>query len=708
MTVVYGAVSLVVQAVLLSELSVLFRKNDVVIGVLLFSWLAGSGLGSAVYRRLPRGGRTGRSLAAVMLFCLPLFLLAIVCVARMIAGYLLLRSLPDLGLSSLIAFMATAPAGFMSGMAFAALAADGTVGGAFFLESLGAFAGGAGYTLAVAGRIDAIVVSCAMAAVGAAFAFAGGRLEPRRRLATAVLVSSIGAIAFVPLTGWLVRATRTAQFKGAFLRDFTTTRYGTIATVVAGGQESVYYDGEPLYSPESIDYEETVMLPALAGSRARSVLVLGFSPPPLLREMSLVAPERIAAVFQDPALGSVVLRGLPSGTPGPGPEMHFTDPCRWKEKTAGRFDLVMLNRDLPGSIAENRYFSREFLAGLRRALDSGGILSVSVPYEEGRMDDHALRALGIIRNTLQAVYPHVRTLAAGRFFFFASDAEISLDQGTVRHRLKALRTRSGQVNGGYIAHYFAPDRMARYDSLLASGGGKVNGVYDMGLYLDNLKYRLAADLGDRWPIVALILAAVVLAAGPRAVRTAASDPHAGFLAAAGFAAMTGEIQLLAWFQGASGYVYRAYAILAAMFMLGLAAGGGYALLATARPALARRMFDFSLPAWLASVFVLFSLDPASWGGPKTVLLAGSMVNYLGGFCLGAVFNHAVRRLEEAGVDAATIAVRLYSADLLGAATAALVAPVALIPLLGHRPVTAAVGLGFAAVALATRKARHAA
>jgi hypothetical protein len=228
----------------------------------------------------------------------------------------------------------------------------------------------------------------------------------------------------------------------------------------------------------------------------------------------------------------------------------------------------------------------------------------------------------------------------------------------------------------------------------------------MGLYLANLRYRLWSDLGDQWPIAAL-LAVVAAFALVRPLARAMADGHAVFLAAAGFAVMTGEIQVLAWFESVSGYVYRSYAFLAAMFMLGIAAGGGYALIARARLPLARRMFDLAIPAWLTAVFWLFSRDPAAFGGSRAVLVAGCAVNYLGGFCLGGVFNHAARKLGAAG-EAPEESVRIYSADLMGAAAGALLAPVVLVPVLGHRAVTAVVAAAFLVVAGLTREERHAA
>jgi spermidine synthase len=190
----------------------------------------------------------------------------------------------------------------------------------------------------------------------------------------------------------------------------------------------------------------------------------------------------------------------------------------------------------------------------------------------------------------------------------------------------------------------------------------------------------------------LLVALVLLPSAALVVRGLAVRPslrlaalHAA--AATGAAGMAVSFLLLLSYQTREGALYGALGALTAGFMLGLAAGAAAARGVTAtrrpagRPAL-RLALLLAATAFAGIVALLPALAGLSKGPPALALAAHAALLLAAGAATGALFPVVSLALLGSGQDAGTAAASFEAADHLGAAFAALLAGVVLVPALG--------------------------
>lgn len=689
-----GFAAILAQAVLLNELRALFRGNEVVMGVLLFSWLCGSGAGARWAGRVrDRGGRNA-AVPGLLIATAGFLLAADVLGIRAAFGYYRLRALPDLIGITLVSFAAVAPMGCLSGVAFPVLLSrDGRPGRVYVLEALGAFAGGLAYTLFPGGRPDSFVVAAAILCGGAAVALARGGKSAARRvlLAGVVAAAAIGAWPRLRDLGLAL------QFRGSRVLYTHASAYGKLAVVMEGSLRSSYLDGRLLPDLPPASAEEEALVPAAFAGRPRKVLVLGYAPPLLLRELGAAGAEGISVVFPGPE---------PHGEPlrTPHVERFEADPTRWAGVAPGSYDLVLVRAGLPECIADNRHLSVEFMRGLRGALAKGGVVAVSLPWEEEMPGGETVAGLRMVRDTMQEAFGNTAMVPGGTFHLAASPRPLPGGREALTRLLTRRRARTVFVNAGFVDHYLSADRMARVGAALElSPAGGVNGVFSMGLYREWMKGWIRSDMREN-RVVGVFLLAVLLALGlgyrHEVANAVFGDARAAWLFAAGFSSMTAGIQLLQFHQGASGFAYRAFALVVGAYMLGVAAGGMLArrLRGRSRRAAAQAAAMAGVYAGVTGVLYLF--PPPVPVGLFYSTAAIAALNLWGGTAAGGIFV-----IESIGEVNGPGQSRLYASDLFGSALAALVSPALLVPLLGQAA-TAGVSCAVLAVAwAATRRAR---
>ncbi|MEK7477089.1 MAG: hypothetical protein AAB152_15800 [Candidatus Coatesbacteria bacterium] len=678
---VAGALSVVAQAVLVRELAVLFRNNELVLGILLGAWLAGSAVGAAGLGRLPAGWRwrSGWLLLAQMLL-----VLADVFAIRWLFGVWQFHARPPLPVVGGVAFALTAPAGALAGLTFASLATfrSGPLASAIYVaEAGGACLGGLAFAALLAAGWHAIDVVVAALFVVLVFLINSGRARPWGRLAASLAVPALGLWLCLPLLRAADDAGRRLQYRKTPLVFARESRWGHLALTGGPGLGAFWYNGEVIVQRDLAAEEEETLCPILAAGVPSSILVLGFCPDTLLAGWQALGVRRITAVFQDEVM--MLFEDYGSGRrEGYSFSPRFADPFRWATVVRERYDLVVVREPLPVTIAANRFFARSFYEGLRGALAPGGVVAVAVAYEENGLDPRTARALAIVQATLGAAYPAGGIVAAGRFWFFASGAPLAMGPADARRRLAALPAVPRFVNAAWVAHTFAPERTSRFErELEAAGPVPVNGVFTMALFRDVLRGWVRRDLGDTGKLLLIVLAALAALAAARwnALRgIALRRPGAFWLAAAGFAGMAGEVLLLFWYQGVTGVIYDLFALLTGLFMLGMALGG-HAGLGWGPASRGVGFAGLLLAGWVAAVGALFLL-PVPPGGVVADAVAFALSG-LGGAALGAVFTGVARHREKAGASPAAVS-GLYAADLAGSAVAAVAVPALLVPVLG--------------------------
>ncbi|MFN2497251.1 MAG: polyamine aminopropyltransferase [Pseudonocardiaceae bacterium] len=291
--------------------------------------------------------------------------------------------------------------------------AGSAVADLFAADYVGALVGGLAFPFALLPLLGqtrgALVVGMVNAVAGAAVVLAlfGAGLRRRDRLAvggTTLAVLTVLGLAFAG-TDTFLRTARAQLYDDPVVHAETSSHQEIVLTA------SVPFTGpfvgpftEPFTGPPDIRlflngdlqfssrdeyrYHEALVHPALAGARAR-VLVLGGGDGLALREVLRYPDVRdVVEVELDPAVVRLArtdprLLALNRGAlDDPRVRIVHADAFEWLRHTAGGYDAIVVDLPDPDSTATAKLYSTEFYALARRALAPGGRLAVQAgsPY----------------------------------------------------------------------------------------------------------------------------------------------------------------------------------------------------------------------------------------------------------------------------------------------------------------------------------------
>ena len=89
-------------------------------------------------------------------------------------------------------------------------------------------------------------------------------------------------------------------------------------------------------------------------------------------------------------------------------------------RTHKKVDAVIINMPDAATLQLNRFYTEEFFRLVRKALEPGGLLALSMPGSSSYLSEEMLRMNRCVRDTLERVFPYVRALPGERILFLAS------------------------------------------------------------------------------------------------------------------------------------------------------------------------------------------------------------------------------------------------------------------------------------------------
>ena len=562
---------------------------------------------------------------------------------------------------------------------------------AYLADAIGSVFGGVIFSFLLVRWLDhfALMTVPAFLTLGLAY-----WLARRTRRSTVALVCVLaGAAVLVALARINVDAwTTTRQYAGRIVCR-ANSPYGRLVVTNNSGQLTFFENGAPTFSTnQPARVEETVHYALSQRPEARRVLLIGGGLSGTAREVLRWDVERVIYVELDPLLLEAGTQLLPQALEDPRIETRADDGRRFVQRTGDRFDVVILDLPEPATAQLNRYFTAEFFAEVKRVLTPGGVVSFGLGRYQNFVGPELAALLSTGRHTLGSSFAQVRMLPGERVYFLGSDAPLSLDiAGPLeRHGLSPKF-----VNRHSLDATLAPDRIADLERAVAAPAD-LNTDFRPVLFFLNLQHwrsQFSSSHGTAVFFGAIVLILLIylirLPALPRLV------------CAAGFAASGLEVVLLLGFQALYGALYQQIGFVVTVFMAGLGTGAWLAmrlprfvqnaaprtntaatgLRACARFGAVRALaFGIALVAaalpWILPHLRAFDLAAVS-AAPGSAVILG--LTFILATLVGAQF--AIASATEAG-DAATIAARLFSADLVGAALGALLVSTLLIPLLG--------------------------
>ncbi|MBK9087936.1 MAG: hypothetical protein IPL90_02330 [Holophagales bacterium] len=462
--------------------------------------------------------------------------------------------------------------------------------------------------------------------------------------------------------------------------------------------------------PDPYASETLAHLAASLAESPRRVLALGGVERGLLRFLLRHSPERVDLVVTDPLAFSFVRDRLPREDLRAllDPRVHVVadDPRRFLSRTRETWDLVLLLGPDPVTLGRARLLTEESFRTVSARLAPRGALVVSLRTASAAMTGATAALGGSVFGALRAAFPVVRATPGPDTLLVAGfdGSAVTLDPAVVARRFRDRRIASDAFVPELFPLFLEPGNVARIEAALAEASRRVPPSRDDRpvslLHALARRQRETASLAGRafgalGRLTAPLLVALVLlpsaAFAVRALVAPAPLRRAALHAAAatGAGGMALSFLLLLSYQTREGALYGALGALTAAFMLGLAAGaaGSHRIASSRTPSPRAALLVVLLAtatAFAAMALLLPALASLSAFPPAVAFGAHAGLLLLAGITTGSLFPVAARVLLDSGESAGAAAAHFEAADHLGAAFAALLAGVVLVPALGMR------------------------
>lgn len=727
-----GLTAISSEIILVREFLTVFYGNELSIGFLLFVWLMGGALGAAAgsffYRikEAPSGALTEKNAANLLYSETALSLLipaslALAKITRIIFGIGLgeLVCLPVMLVWSLACIMpVSAVLGFMfvTGC-YLYKAKEGAlekkIAGAYFLESVGALAGGFLTTVILVRCFHNLEIAFFLSILNltAANLLARTFLAEQRvlKLSLAILLLTFIIFSLGPVK-MLDERLSGLKWRGATLIKNEDSIYGNVALARIAGQYTFFSNGLYMLSaPDKATAEEKVHFAMLSHPDPKSVLLIGGGAGEELSEILKYPVDKIIYVELDPLIikmAKIYLNREPwYRLDNPRVNIINTD-ARFYVKTVNeKFDAALICLPDPYTAQINRFYTREFYEELKRILNDNGIVSFGVLSSENYISPEQAEFLRSLYATLNEVYPDVKIIPGDTAFFLASPAKntIDLDYNKLEKKRARENIETYFIRPFYLFSKLSKDRISYMDNLVGKGEGKIKAsintdfnpisyYHDMVLWSAYQSFKVSRffdavrKLGFRkiFAAACIVLAILVSLAGKKTDFKNAAVLFS--LGTTGFSEMAFQLVIMLTFQIFYGYLYYKIGLIFTAFMAGLAAGTFFIL---RRLDSIKKLYNTYIkiqasvlvyPLALLVIFKVMSATGASSGfGAELVFTS---LPFIAGFVGGVQFA-AANKLYLKGSGAVRRAAGItYASDLAGSCAGAILVSAFMIPLTG--------------------------
>ena len=669
---VIGLTSMATQVVLLRELISVFYGNELVIGVMLANWMALTGVGALLGRRVKQAHASPWLLrvALPLIGILPALTVALLRYLRPVVFPVgTMVDLVSVAWSSLLLLM---PYCLLAGYMFTTLAAAGprtdrsdNIAAVYGAEAAGSFAGGIVFSLLLAFVLNAMQVAAALFAVNTLTALFLVRERPvARTLLLCGLMLFFVPAAFIDLD----IATRQFLFPGQHLLSSRDSPYGNVTVTEQSGQLNFFENNVLLSSTQDVAGSEEPVHYAMAQRRPTGiVLMISGTVSDAPREALKYGIQRLDYVDMNP-LTVETARLHTQGLNDTRVRVVNEDARIFLRSASALYDAVLLNVGEPSTVQLNRFYTAEFFESLKARMNPHAVVSIGMLSATDYQSDDARRMNSTIANTLRAFFRHVLVVPGQRTYMLASDSTLDI-------RIGRLVRQSG-IATRFVNEYYLDDQDLERRSRIIEGtldpGSPVNRDFTPVAYYIQMVHWLSYFRSNIWILGVIALALVALTL--RRVNAVSAGLLSG-----GFAASCIEVLILIAFQTLCGYVYQMLGIIITVFM------GGLALGAMARRRIIRTVsfrtyalaqFGIALYSLLLALLFLIAGD----GVPPTVaLIVFPLLTFVIAVLVGLEFSIAASLRQG---ETSAVASELYAVDLIGSAAGALLVTTVLIPLVG--------------------------
>ena len=614
-----GLSATITQVICIREFLVVFYGNEICLGVILASWLAGISLGAWL-----AGVLIERIKNLVLPFLLSLITLSMVPpfqihLIRTLRGTLHVATGEYIGLVPLIisSFLLIIPFSFLIGFIFPfacrLLMKGGTppaiqIGLVYIVESLGSVIGGLAVSLYLLSRFPPFEICSFFAllllanAFSLSFTLARGKTKVCMTtfslffflLCVLLLTSNI----FKSLDEQSITKRWNTLNPGITLVASQESKYQYISLARQEAQYSLFGNGQWISSfPD--DYQSASLAHFLLTEHPdpQDVLLIGGGVEGIIKEILKHPVSRLDYVEIDPKLIDTALPYLPpqdqEALRDKRVKVFYADGRYLVKMTVQKYDEIIINLPDPSTAMLNRYYTVDFFQEAKRILKPEGLLVIGVSSSSNYFGREVSDYAGSVYDSLQAVFHSIVVSPGEKNWFFASD-----QKNRATFDVEGLKER--YLKRGIDSPYFTPYHFQlllprdRVEFTERSFRERIHRVLNTDLQPITYFYNLVLwgifsgergrgtilqavrEIGWYWfflpPILILCLRLLYLTVSRGKRRGPLTFNCLWAIGTTGFTGMALEIILIFSFQNIYGYIYQQIGIIVALFMLGLALG----------------------------------------------------------------------------------------------------------------------------------------
>lgn len=658
-----GISSITVQLVVIREFLAQFNGNEMTISVAVFSWLLLTGMGSYVAKFIKPASVKIYSLLALLAAIWPIPQMIIIRHFReeiFIHGaspgfyHIFIFILAVIALYCLLS-------GFILPLSLSVLKANryaSTSGDIYIIDNIGDISGGIIFSFILvywATPFQAIAITSSLAVLSAlALLYIKGN---RYLLAIGVVLAA--GFYTVALNADMEISSLSKQY-GDIVK-YLESPYGRVVVTREGAQHTFWESGMPLYSDENImESEEQVHYPLSQRKKIDNILIISGGLGETLYEAEKHNPGHIDYLELDPWLTDAA-QDMGILNKRPNLDIINTDARRFIKGSKKEYDAIIVNLPDPDTFQINRFYTDEFFALVRKALNEDGIMSFGIEYSENFISSIRRKKLSTMYNTAASVFKNVEIIPGARAYFLCSNGDISLD---IPGLLKDKSISTAYIEGFYYGNV-TEDRIQRIISVI-DRGSEINSDFMPGMVRIVFQEWFSQYDTSPWLFI-IILASFFI------IYLFFIKREEYILFSTGMAVMGAEMLVIFTFQVIYGYIYLRIGAVVTAFLLGLLPGAILGKNYKGRSGL------------MASevVILLLLLIFLAWGALSNVEIPQSwffIYCFLFSFCCGFQFPVITGIMGE---DSRPIAGCL-AADFAGAAVGTILTGAFLIPSTGIR------------------------
>jgi spermidine synthase len=660
-----GFSSVSIQLLTVKEFLSSFQGNEIVISIILFSWLMLTGAGSFIAKFITSPSYPVFALLNFIIGILPLVQTLFI---RMSRDYIFIQGVA-VGFYGILGFVLGTIAlyclltGFILPYALIHLRLSEdrfTSGHLYLMDSLGDILAGICFSfiwvyLLTPFQIIAVTSSLCMAVTVLLLWKSGHKFW--------VMPVSIlsGFFLIICLNHGVELGSLHTQYTSPIV-DYEESKYGRIVVTQDQDQYNFFESGTPLFSNlMTTENEETAHYPLSQVQKVNNVLLISGGIGGTLKEIEKHNPKRIDYVELDPTLIKMAKK-FHFLAESSRVTLHLTDGRKFISSTSITYDAIILDLPEPDTFQMNRFYTYDFYQQARKVMSPGAVLAFNMSYSPNYLSEVQLQKLSSIYRTVKPFFRNVLLLPGEKAYFLCSDAPLS----TEISKLLAQKSITTDYISGYYEGNVTIERIERLNRLVQSHGGRVNKDFSPVVLKAMFTQWFAEHQTSPWYFIGSMAAIFLI------YLFSIKKPEL-VLFTTGFAAMSMELIIMFCFQIMYGYIYLKIGAIVTSFLAGLAPG---ALIGTRIKVSTRRLLILS-EIFLITLIAVYALVVHFIGKPLpewSFLVYGFIFAF---FC-GLQFPIIAGFIGEKASPAAGC----FAADLAGAALGTIFTGLVLVPLSG--------------------------